>query len=268
MLQIVLLSALAVAGAGAPSRSKLVVMDLAPAGGVTPAVAAAMTEAVTAELSRRNTFEVLSSQDVRTLLGLERQRQLLGCSEGSTCLTEIAGALGAHFVLSGSLAQLGDLFQLNLQTIDATKATPIGRATRMAADVSTLRRQLTYAIAEATGLPLPEPPSKVLPVSLMAVGGGLLVAGGLVGLQALNDERVLARDLQLGTHREGILRDARFYEGEADRLFLQKTGALVGAVAGAALIGVGVLVYPRDPSQATVAIAFSGQGVALAGRWP
>jgi hypothetical protein len=37
------------------------------------------------------------------LLGLERQKQMLGCAEDSSnCLAELAGALGARFVLNGS----------------------------------------------------------------------------------------------------------------------------------------------------------------------
>ena len=62
--------------------------------------AVALGEALTQELSRRGFFEVISAGDIRALLGVERQRALLGCSD-SSCTAELSGALGARFVLQG-----------------------------------------------------------------------------------------------------------------------------------------------------------------------
>src|SRR3990172_8953663 len=39
-------------------------------------------------------LEVTSPRELTALLGLERQRQLLGCEDDSSCLIEIAGAIG------------------------------------------------------------------------------------------------------------------------------------------------------------------------------
>src|SRR5207248_3217749 len=118
---------------------------------------------ITTDLAQKKIFDVVSSKDFQTLLGMERQKAALGCgADSSSCLSELAGALGARFVLSGSLARLGDTYQLSLQTLDSTKAQPIGRSTRLAKDLATLRAQLGYTVAEATATPLPAPPSHLL----------------------------------------------------------------------------------------------------------
>lgn len=52
--------------------------------------------------------KVTTQRDVVQLLGLERQKQLLGCGdEASSCLTELAGALGVDGVLSANIVKSG-----------------------------------------------------------------------------------------------------------------------------------------------------------------
>ena len=82
-------------GAQDAEKPRMVVLGLDPAGGVEPEIAQSLTEAVTAEIAARGLFQVISASEVQTLLGFERQKQLLGCSEEGECLTELAGALGA-----------------------------------------------------------------------------------------------------------------------------------------------------------------------------
>lgn len=59
----------------AADRPKLAVLDL-QATGAPPELATALTEAMTQEVARRGFFDVISSADIRTLLGMERQKQL------------------------------------------------------------------------------------------------------------------------------------------------------------------------------------------------
>src|SRR5207247_2413764 len=114
-------------------KPKLVVLELTAGSGIDASMARSFGDAVTNEVSRRGFFETTSTQEIQTMLGVERQRQLLGCSEqAQSCMTELADAIGARFVLSGSLTKLGDAFQLSLQTIDTAKAQPIGRSIRIA----------------------------------------------------------------------------------------------------------------------------------------
>lgn len=61
-----------------------------------------------AQALRQEGLEVVTSQDIATLLGQERQRQLLACDEGSTCLAELANALGCDATLTVNLVRFDD----------------------------------------------------------------------------------------------------------------------------------------------------------------
>src|SRR5437667_22938 len=63
--------------------------------------ATALADFMQAELVSPARYDVVSSADIAALLGIERQRQLMGCNEGS-CAVELAGALNAKRALRGT----------------------------------------------------------------------------------------------------------------------------------------------------------------------
>jgi hypothetical protein len=267
---ILLLCALA-AGADKPTgqRPKLAVFEVTVAGGIDPQVAGPFTEALTTEIASRGFFDVISSRDVQALLGAERQRQIIGCSEQGSCLTELAGAIGARFVLNGSLAKLGDTYQLTLQGFDSVKAQPLGRSTHLAKDLSTLRAQLPWAVAEATGTPLPAPPSHVLPYTLIGVGAAAIIGGAVLGLAANNDAaRINDEFSQSDTNAYRLPNTASYYQSWMGRLQVENGFAIAAIAAGAAAIGLGLFLNPAEGSGgARVALVPTRSGVGLAGSW-
>lgn len=63
------------------------------------------------QLSNRGNVKVTTAKQMTTLLGMERQKALLGCGESSSsCLAELAGGLGAEVVITGSIARVGEEF--------------------------------------------------------------------------------------------------------------------------------------------------------------
>jgi hypothetical protein len=62
---------------------------------------------------------VLTPKDLSALVGLERQRELIGCAE-SHCVAELAGALGVDGVIRGDVAHLGSSWQLNIRIVSGT----------------------------------------------------------------------------------------------------------------------------------------------------
>ena len=103
-------------------RLKVAVLDLVPVTGSEAADAKLLTAVMVSETSKAGDFDVISSADIQGILSLERQRQLLGCSEGSSCLAEIGGALGVDYVINGQLGKLGNRYRLDLRLLDATRA--------------------------------------------------------------------------------------------------------------------------------------------------
>ncbi len=63
------------------------------------------------------------------MLSVERQKQLMGCSD-SSCMAEIAGALDVDGVVVGSLARLGESYLLSAQYVDSRTGTTRGHASR------------------------------------------------------------------------------------------------------------------------------------------
>jgi hypothetical protein len=62
-----------------------------------------------AEALRKEGLQVITSQDIATLLGMERQKALVGCAEGTgSCMAELANALGADATLTVNIARFDD----------------------------------------------------------------------------------------------------------------------------------------------------------------
>lgn len=258
----------ATAHAADDQKPKLIVLEFAAAGGADPSLAKTLSEAVTTEVSRRGFYEVLSANDVQTLIGVQRQKELLGCSEeAQSCLSELAGALGAQFVLSGSLSKFGAMYQLNLQTLDSAKAQPIGRSTRLAPAIEVLRGEVPIAVAEATGTPLPPPPSRVLSYSFIGLGAAAVLAGGGLGVYATSNDAALARELRTGEQARTVLQPASTYQSQIDAISTQRTIALAAMVGGAALIATGVVLIPSTTiaTDTQVALVPTSSGIALVG---
>lgn len=114
-------------GAQAPASDKekkalkVVVLKLAAKGGIAPATVDILTDALVGELRKHAGFSVVSPSEIVTLIGFEREKQLLGCAD-SGCLAEIAGAMGADRLVSGSIGRLGGSTMVTITALDARKA--------------------------------------------------------------------------------------------------------------------------------------------------
>ncbi|MDP1826137.1 MAG: hypothetical protein Q8L48_22920 [Archangium sp.] len=257
------------AAAPPPELPRLLVQEFTVRG-VDAALAEAITDGIGAEVDHRGYFRSLTSKDVQTILGVERQKQLLGCSpEASTCLTELAGALGAPYVLSGTLSRIGPSLQLSMQMLDVSKSMVVARSIRIARDVDTLRQLLPWALAEATATPAPPRPSKVPGLAFIGAGSAAAAVGLALGAQALIQEQQYQHDLATGQRTPGLLERPSFYQQKGDELALQKSLGLAAICAGAAAIGVGIYLLPSGPGSGEVSVAmqWTGSGVAFTGSF-
>lgn len=256
----------------AGEKPRLVVLDFTPAGGVPPEVAGALTETATAEAAGRGFFEVMGAKEIQTVLGVERQKQLLGGGcDGTDCLNQLSGVLGARFAMSGTVAKLGSAYQLNLQVLDTKKGQPLGRSTRLAKDLESLRAQIPYAVAEASGTPLPPPPSRVVPYSLISGGIAVLAGAVIVGFDGLSQERVVNSEFAASASNPAVLKTYQQYRSQSSTIAVEKTASLAALAAGAGLIAVGVYLNPPEVVSGAgvrLSLAPAPNGVAFAGVFP
>lgn len=115
-------STIRVVCARGPLRSvKMAVLKLAAKAGVEQGVVDLFSDALTVELRKRPGVSVMSDTDMVAILGLERQRQILGCTD-SSCLAEIGGALGVDRLVTGSVGRVGGSLIVNITSLDPNKA--------------------------------------------------------------------------------------------------------------------------------------------------
>src|ERR1700677_4666116 len=86
MLTTLLLSAMLAAG---PHKPKVAVLDVRDISGRDLTTAKLLTEVASSEVAHYGRFDLITSQSIADVLGVEKQKQLLGCNDNSACLAEI-----------------------------------------------------------------------------------------------------------------------------------------------------------------------------------
>ncbi len=115
--------------AAEPAPKKVAVFDL-EATGVEPTLALAASLTLPTEVrARLPGAQVISSSEIQAMLGLEKQRAMMGCTDAA-CLAEIGGALGVDELLSGRLGRVGKTYVLEIRRTDVKKARVVGSAAR------------------------------------------------------------------------------------------------------------------------------------------
>jgi hypothetical protein len=228
----VLCSALVVLGAAAPL--KLAAPGLR-AVGIEEKKVAVFTDYLAQQLSLYG-IRVTTEAEVQAMLGLERQKQLLGCSdEGSSCMAELAGALGVDGLITGNFAKLDKGYILTLKIVSPNGGAPLGSYSGRVADddaalewLSGAAREFAAAHGLATAAP---PPTASRGVHLRgkswipAAAAAVLLG---VGLYLVIDTLSFASTLRTGG---GV---------PPDQLTTSIAGAQTRQITGDVLIGVGV----------------------------
>lgn len=79
-------------------------------------------------------IRALTPGDMQSILGLERQRQLVGCNDAK-CGVELASALGAEAVLNGSVTRAGKSYLLTVRVLAANDASTLAEASTESDDL-------------------------------------------------------------------------------------------------------------------------------------
>jgi hypothetical protein len=179
-------------GTPVPTEPKIAVVEL-QASGAAPSTASSLTLLLPSELRRVLPHaHITSGRELTDLLGFERTKELMACGDSaSSCMSEIGQALGVDELVSGSVGRLGTTYIIELRRLDVRRGRPIATVAETAQSeredvlVGALRvavRKL-YGLAAAdqgvgvsTSVTSPRRPWHYG----LAIGGGVLVAGGAV----------------------------------------------------------------------------------------
>lgn len=174
--------ALGVSATPPPPKPTTAVLEL-DAPGTSSELARTLGLLVPTEVRRWARGEVKSADEIATLLGLERQRQLLGCSDDATeCMAEIAGALGAAEVVVSRLGRVGSSFVLEFKRMDAHRGRVLASTTRSVASEQGLVAAAKELIAELYGVVRRR---SLVGTAALFGGAGLVALGGASGITGL-----------------------------------------------------------------------------------
>ncbi|HEY8210561.1 MAG TPA: hypothetical protein VIG99_23925 [Myxococcaceae bacterium] len=221
---------------------------------------------------------VTTDREISAVLGLERRRQLLGCSDSGQCMIELGGALGVDALLLGSVARLQTRYQVNVKLISVKNAELLASESQGAdndeqllEEINGIARRVARRGAEKVSrslvperirdLKAPGLQSPVLVAAIGIVGAAAAGFGGYAYTQA--DARYQQLLVATDTAHAIQLRD----EG-----LTWRTGTYLGFGAGGVLItaAVAAFIVGNTPVAPKVAIAPApgSLGVALEWRWP
>lgn len=252
------------------SKVKVAVLEVRAVGTLDPKTfeGVASLEATVLGEARAD-LQVVNAADIRTMIGFEREKQLLGCTE-SGCMAEIGGALGVDYILSTEGSVVGGKWLLNLSLLDVVKSAPFKRVSKITEDPKKIVDLCVESVRELAGAipgkdgsapPVEAAPkveakpgaetaavaagtapavSRAVSVSLLAVGA---VVGGL-GAGCLGYSHTLKNEYENGL-RLGTLTRAQLQTKASNGKSLGIAGVVGISVGAAALVaGVVTLLVP------------------------
>ena len=212
----VLLTLTGAVSARAQQRPNLLVLDLEPRGVGLPEAQAA-TGSVVRGLRQLEVFQVLSSDDVRQLLALERTRQLSG-AKGESSVGQLGAALGASNAVVGSVTRVGGKFQVEIRLLDAPTQRVLNQKALNQASIEDFATQLP-GLAQELMAPLLREQQGLLVVKSREEAAEVLVDDTLVGSIPLKAPIPLAR----GTHRLTLRKDGFIAQTRSVRIEPKQT---------------------------------------------
>ena len=223
-------------------------------------------------------LKVVTRSEIQALIGLERQKQLLGCGDdSSSCAAELAGAIGSDALLVGDVAKVGDKYRLSVRTIRATNGERLSSAvvTGNSEDgILDAFRLVAPRLAQETtvrfrGEKVPASSAPTLSRTgirqffwIPAVVGAAAVGGGAFGM------------VQARTHYDALRSATALEEPEPSRLRNEgqrwQTVGMIGFGLGAAALvtSAGMLLFGSESVvEAGVSIAPTGATFGIAGAF-
>lgn len=173
MSSALLLSLALLTTAAGPRKTTIVIFDVQDQSGANALLAKQLTQVVSGEVARTPGVSAISSSEIRQALGLERQKQLLGCNE-SACLAEIGSALGADYLLATALGKIGTRYRLDVRLLKGANARIVASAGDFVSGnedaVADAVVSFTDQVLAAANLPVPPRPAHEQPKATAELG--------------------------------------------------------------------------------------------------
>lgn len=269
-----LLLALALASAPSPTPIRVASSSFRAVAGQAVDLADFYGEHFATQLGQQPGFQVTTPGALSAALGLERQKQLLGCADSAnSCLAELASALGVEVLLIGEVAKLDTTSQVNVRALNANSGAVFFAISRRAATKEAMLDALEDAARETA--------QRLRAVlgreAVAASGGGVrwapwvvsgagLVAAG-VGVGLLVDAN-LSHEALTGPASAEFPPSVARAAADSGKLSQAVGSVLVGVGVAAAATGLIWFFAGGDGPTPVAWVAPGAGGVGIAGTWP
>lgn len=232
---------------------------------------AVWTEVLFAELTKHG-VQVRTRADIAQVIGLEREKQLMGAEGG---VAEIAQALNADGLIRGSTGRMGTSLVLNVRVVSARGEPLAVHSLVVPSAEAAVAAMKPIADALVEGL-APRFPGRLAVRAKVTPGlrrfwwapaaAALAFAGAGVGLQVA--ARGVEQDVR--TNGSGYPSLATVNDAVSRGQTFETLSFVAFGVAGAALVGTGLLLWLGGDTEDSPAVALvPGPGsLLLVGRWP
>lgn len=105
-----------------PRTIRVAVLEPAVDPGVDPRLKAILGQSITAEVRKLEKLTAIAADEIQQMVSFQRSRQLLGCSEDESCLTELVDALAADELINMRVGVIGQSYSLAVQRLDARRS--------------------------------------------------------------------------------------------------------------------------------------------------
>ncbi len=146
----------------------LLILPIRPAAGVEEDTTKILDDLAAVHMEKhKDHLDVTAYDDVKQVLDLQGEKHGLGCDEAS-CLADLAGALGARYIVTGRLGKLGSNYILTMSLFDSDEADSVARGKASADDLGRIGDKIPAILDQLVG-PLgvvtAAPPATTEPVS-------------------------------------------------------------------------------------------------------
>ncbi|MBX7115904.1 MAG: hypothetical protein K1X64_16360 [Myxococcaceae bacterium] len=223
-------------------------------------------------------LRVITASEMSGLLGMERQKELLGCAESSTsCSAELANALGVDAMIAGSIGRFDGTFQINVKIIAATDGRTLSFFSKQVAKERDVLAALNDAAedmapvvvrairgdaAASSGGEVSKPMTPLRKWSFAPVGAG--VAGIAMGAVFLAQAGGTASALRLPAGDPNEIPTSEYEQRFQAAKNAERNGIVCMSVGAAALAAGAVMFFlGADAAPAAVSMSASPHGAAV-----
>lgn len=238
-----------------PGQPRMGVVDFSSSPELQP-LASALAGVVANELQRLGAFQVTTTDQIRQMLSLERQAQLLGCPDDS-CRGDVVVSLGFDYVVTGKVTRLardkGASTVLELVIIDQKKGERLSSDVVQGATEAELMTRITPSVIKLVNAPL-KARSGTLVIASSEAGATVKIDDVVVGTTPIGSTTVAGGPHFVSVEKNGFVSWQKEVRVQPDQLveedvrmvpspdfinaYKSKQTALRGAMYGATVLAI------------------------------